>query len=159
MYSSKEGSTGNKEEATVVTQIVQAITNKGATTERIGIITPYNAQKSLIKEALPGYEVDSVDAFQGQERDIIIVSAVRTSMNILPSSETEIKSEHVLGFLTDPNRFNVMVTRARYSLVIIGDTDHLSKWSRMWKNYIVYSTAERRLFLPGDFLLQLNKHV
>jgi ATP-dependent RNA/DNA helicase IGHMBP2 len=88
--------------------------------KNIGIISPYKAQVSLLQEALKeGPElgtvsgklnINTVDSFQGQERDIIYISLVRSNE----------KGE--IGFLSDIRRMNVAMTRARKKLVIVGDS-------------------------------------
>jgi ATP-dependent RNA/DNA helicase IGHMBP2 len=88
--------------------------------KNIGIISPYKAQVSLLQEALKeGTElgpvtgrlsINTVDSFQGQERDIIYISMVRSNE----------KGE--IGFLADIRRMNVAMTRARKKLVIFGDS-------------------------------------
>ncbi|CDI76960.1 ATP-dependent helicase, putative [Eimeria acervulina] len=83
----------------------------------IGILTPYDAQKARIRFALNDsfdkalcyqIDVDSVDGFQGKEKDLIIFSAVRSN----PRGE--------IGFLKDARRLNVMLTRARRGLLVGG---------------------------------------
>ncbi|XP_073680895.1 probable helicase senataxin isoform X1 [Garra rufa] len=85
---------------------------------RVGVITPYNAQKQRITEAVRvsginskqiQVEVDTVDGFQGREMDCIIVSCVRAS-----------NENGSIGFLGNRQRMNVTITRARYSLFILG---------------------------------------
>lgn len=95
---------------------------------QIGVITPYEGQRSYIvsymqfngtlkKELYKEVEVASVDAFQGREKDYIIVSCVRSN-------------EHQgIGFLNDPRRLNVALTRAKYGLVILGNPKVLCKVS------------------------------
>jgi superfamily I DNA and/or RNA helicase len=88
--------------------------------KNIGIISPYKAQVSLLQEALKDSEVwelvagrisiNTVDAFQGQERDLIYISMVRSGEN------------GEIGFLSDIRRMNVAMTRARRKLVVIGDS-------------------------------------
>ncbi|HEX3008040.1 MAG TPA: AAA domain-containing protein, partial [Bacteroidales bacterium] len=87
----------------------------------VGIISPYKAQVSLLQDSLNGatifpdhitenLNINTVDSFQGQERDIIYISLVRSNE----------KGE--IGFLSDTRRMNVAMTRARKKLVIIGDS-------------------------------------
>jgi len=78
----------------------------------IGIISPYRGQVNYLKELLSESESDinTIDAFQGQERDIIIVSLVRSN------------EEGIIGFLKDYRRMNVAMTRARKRLILIGDS-------------------------------------
>ena len=89
--------------------------------DNIGIIAPYKAQSSLLKELFEeqfeAHElirqktaISTVDSFQGQERDIIYISLVRSN------------ERGEIGFLSDTRRMNVAMTRARKKLVIIGDS-------------------------------------
>ena len=93
----------------------------------IGIITPYIGQKKLILEKLYLKDKDfdyynnnivtvaSVDSFQGKEKDFIIINTVRSNY------------KNFIGFLKDPRRLNVSLTRAKHGLIIIGDAYCLSK--------------------------------
>ncbi len=89
--------------------------------QNIGIISPYKAQVGLLKEQfdvkyaanedlMSKLAINTVDSFQGQERDIIYISLVRSNE----------KGE--IGFLADTRRMNVAMTRAKKKLVIIGDS-------------------------------------
>jgi ATP-dependent RNA/DNA helicase IGHMBP2 len=100
--------------------------NKLHEVQNIGIISPYKAQTTLIAETieinkpfpiemLEKIAVNTVDSFQGQERDIIYISLVRSN----ESGE--------IGFLSDTRRMNVAMTRARKKLVIIGDSGTIGK--------------------------------
>ena len=99
------------------------------------IITPYLGQKELLEEYLSdnkiNMEVSSVDAFQGQERDFIIINTVRNNKDC------------EIGFLKDVRRLNVIISRAKYGLIIIGNADCLynakieNKYS-IWRKYIEY---------------------
>ncbi|HYG40260.1 MAG TPA: AAA domain-containing protein [Cytophagales bacterium] len=88
----------------------------------VGIISPYKAQVNILKEkflqdewvGFTNIAVNSVDGFQGQERDIIYISLVRSN------------SENEIGFLKDYRRMNVALTRAKKKLIIIGDSATLS---------------------------------
>lgn len=71
-------------------------------------------------------EIASIDAFQGREKDVVIISAVRSN------------NQRKMGFLDDFRRLNVSITRARCGLVIIGNADCLSTdlhWSALISNY------------------------
>lgn len=79
----------------------------------VGIISPYRAQVELIKEMIEPKEnlvIQTIDGFQGQEKDVIYISLVRSN------------AEGNIGFLSDRRRMNVAMTRAKKKLVIIGDS-------------------------------------
>ncbi|CAI9716309.1 Hypothetical predicted protein [Octopus vulgaris] len=89
--------------------------------EDIGIITPYRKQVEKIRMLLSHLgrdvvKVGSVEEFQGQERKAIIVSAVRTNEELMNFDQ-----RHILGFLCNPKRFNVCITRAQALLIIVGN--------------------------------------
>lgn len=108
-----------------------------------GIISPYKAQVKLIRRLLKmqrfyralrsQISVNSVDGFQGQERDVILLSMVRDN------------EEGSIGFLHDLRRMNVAMTRARMKLIIVGDADTLSQ-HRFYKELVEYFKAH------GDFV-------
>src|SRR5262249_60921081 len=78
--------------------------------------TPYAAQVRLLRERLPipGLEIDSIDAFQGREKEAVVLSLVRSNQ------------EGEVGFLADVRRMNVALTRARRKLLLVGDSATLS---------------------------------
>ena len=90
-----------------------------------GIISPYRAQvqylrgrikaSSVLRPLFPLLSVNTVDGFQGQERDVIFISLVRAN------------SEGQIGFLSDLRRMNVAMTRARMKLVILGEAATLAR--------------------------------
>lgn len=117
-------SRSNRAEAALVMKYLQdLIENSGVTPSDIGVITPYAAQAKLIRRLLLSSEiqggtgllenltVQTVDGFQGREREVIIISLVRSN------------HRREIGFLADARRLNVAVTRARSHLVIIGDSE------------------------------------
>ncbi|PNH11314.1 putative helicase [Tetrabaena socialis] len=91
----------------------------------IGIISPYRKQVQRIRAILASTDrsikVGSVEEFQGQERRVIIISTVRSSSQYLAFD-----SKHRLGFLSNPKRFNVAITRAKALLVVVGNAEVLA---------------------------------
>ena len=108
----------------------------------VGIISPYRAQVQLLRRMIKKREffkpyrhlisVNTVDGFQGQERDVIILSLVRSN------------DEGQIGFLRDLRRMNVAITRARMKLIILGSVDTLTKhpfYKRLYE-YIIKMNLE-----------------
>ena len=102
----------NDLEADISVSIAQDYLNAGAGEDDIGIISPYADQVKLIQEKTP-VEVKTVDGFQGREKEIIIISTVRSN------------SHGNIGFLKDLRRLNVAITRAKRKLIIIGNANTL----------------------------------
>lgn len=101
----------------------------------VGIISPYRAQVQYLKKLIKKYEffkpyrrlisVNTVDGFQGQERDVILISLVRSN------------DEGQIGFLKDLRRMNVAMTRARMKLIILGNKDTMTKhpfYKKLWES-------------------------
>ena len=121
----------NKEEAEQTLQVlekyIQKIGKQRMLDERIdiGIISPYRAQVQYLRRLIQKraffkpfrclISVNTVDGFQGQERDIILISLVRSN------------EDGQIGFLRDLRRMNVAITRARMKLIILGDINTLGK--------------------------------
>ncbi len=106
----------NPREADLVAQTVRSLLEAGVVAADIGVITPYAAQVRLLrtKLAIDQLEIDTVDGFQGREKEAIVISLVRSN----DSGE--------IGFLADLRRMNVAMTRARRKLIVIGDSATLS---------------------------------
>ena len=102
----------NKLEADICVQITQDYLNDGVEESDIGIISPYADQVKIIQDMTP-VEVKTVDGFQGREKEIIIISTVRSNIN------------GNIGFLKDLRRLNVAITRAKRKLIIVGNKDTL----------------------------------
>ena len=112
------GSFKNNGECKVVIQVVRKLCNWGIVDDQIGIISPYSAQVSLIRELLPSesqVEVGTVDGFQGLEKEVVIFSAVRSN------------PQGSIGFLNDSRRINVAVSRARRQFILVGDSSTLKR--------------------------------
>jgi len=106
------------------------------TDQDIGVIAPYHAQCKKIRAALKAIagsvKVGSVEEFQGQERTVIIISTVRSSREFV-----HYDLKHTLGFVANPRRFNVAVTRAKALLIIVGDPAVLSL-DPLWRSFLNY---------------------
>lgn len=126
----------NRTEASNCEKIVTRFMKSGILPSQIGVVTPYEGQRSYIvqymqfngslrKDLYKEIEVASVDAFQGREKDYIILSCVRSN-------------EHQgIGFLSDPRRLNVALTRAKYGVVILGNPKILSRHP-LWHHLLVH---------------------
>jgi len=136
----------NRTEASNVEKIITRFFKAGVQPQDIGIITPYEGQRSYIvqsmqangtfkKENYKEIEVASVDAFQGREKDFIVLSCVRSN------------DHQGIGFLSDPRRLNVALTRAKYGLVILGNPKVLSKHP-LW-HYLLLHFKERNCLVEG----------
>ena len=124
----------NRKEAENVEQVVSSFFNAGLRPEQIGIITPYEGQRAFIMNYMARngqleasyykeIEVASVDSFQGREKDFILFSCVRSN------------EASGIGFLNDPRRLNVALTRARYGLIIFGNAKVLAQHD-LWNNLL-----------------------
>lgn len=102
----------NPREAELVVRKVRALLAAGLTPRQIAVIAPYAAQVRLLRElaSIDGLDVDTVDGFQGREKEAIVISLVRSN------------AEGEIGFLGDVRRMNVALTRARRKLIVVGDT-------------------------------------
>ena len=102
----------NRKEAAWVVQQVRDLMDAGVREEEIAVIAPYAAQVRLLRNRLQSrkLEVDTVDGFQGREKEVVIVSLVRSN------------TDGEIGFLSDTRRTNVALTRAKRSLRVIGDS-------------------------------------
>jgi ATP-dependent RNA/DNA helicase IGHMBP2 len=113
---SPEGSESklNQGEAELAADEVARILQLGVAPADLAVISPYDAQVQRLRQLLEahldaGLEVDTVDGFQGREKDAVVVTLVRSN------------GDGELGFLADVRRMNVALTRARRKLVVIGD--------------------------------------
>lgn len=126
----------NRTEAANVEKVTTRLLKAGIRPEQIGIVTPYEGQRAYLVQYMQAngalntklyleIEVASVDAFQGREKDFIILSCVRSN------------EQQGIGFLNDPRRLNVALTRAKYGLIIVGNPKVLAK-HQLWNHLIRY---------------------
>lgn len=136
----------NRTEASNVEKITTRFIRCGMKPEQIGVITPYEGQRAFLVQhmqyqgSLPAkiyqeIEVASVDAFQGREKDLIIMSCVRSN------------DHQGIGFLNDPRRLNVALTRAKYGIIVIGNPKVLSK-QPLWNNLLNFY-KEQKVLVEG----------
>lgn len=137
----QNGSVYNKQEVAAVTDCTKKLVHakldgRNIKPKDIGIITPFRQQTIMIEQNLNKHKlndivVGTVETFQGQEREIILLSTVRSKV-------FHTNGENHIGFLSNPKRFNVALTRAKSLLIIIGNPVILCKdknWKVLWQYY------------------------
>ena len=133
----------NENEMLHIFGIVMRLKKIGVKVENIGIITPYNAQKLKLQYEKFNKEtelkIESVDGFQGGEKDYIIISTVRSNYS------------GAIGFLTSPKRLNVALTRARKGVIILGNVECLSKRNSIFRDLIKFYKS-KKLIVKGEKL-------
>ncbi|KAI8503649.1 hypothetical protein Bbelb_186200 [Branchiostoma belcheri] len=127
----------NPVEAVQVLRYTQLLLGGCVKQSDLGIITPYRKQVEKLRLLLGSVGLDevkvgSVEEFQGQERLIIIISTVRSTTNMLKHDTL-----HTLGFLSNPKRFNVSVTRAQALLIMVGNP-HVLGQDPYWLSMLQY---------------------
>ncbi|WP_316836143.1 AAA domain-containing protein [Pedobacter nutrimenti] len=115
----------------------------------IAIISPYKQQVRILKELLlqapellkyaACISVNTIDSFQGQEKDIVYISLTRSNM------------EGTIGFLSDIRRMNVAMTRARKKLIVVGDSATLSRFS-FYSGFIAYAEQQNAYHSAWEFM-------
>jgi hypothetical protein len=164
--------TNNGETELILRILKHLILDKTIKNANISIITPYSAQRDLIAttiqqdpvinpesksieeevdedsltskkpttiKTIVDIMVSSIDAFQGREKDIIIFSCVRSN------------SENNIGFVKDPRRLNVALTRARCGLVLVGDGTTMAKGDALWKHLMGHLTEEKMVVSAEEY--------
>jgi senataxin len=140
----------NEQEAYYISKILQHLqTKKIDITKQVGVITFYSAQVAQIKNQLkkinlPNENVHTVDGFQGEECDIIIISFVRSNLH------------GTIGFLNDYRRLNVALTRAKFSLIMLGNAATFEKKESDISKLII-DARKRNLFFEESNLKQILK--
>lgn len=146
----------NRMEAYSVNLVVQKFLHCGISGSRIAVVTPYDSQRTLVRQLLyqsnqthlsesKKVEVASVDEFQGREKDYIVFSCVRSNSN------------QEIGFLRDYRRLNVALTRAKYGIVIIGNPNTL-KSDPIWSS-LLHFYQEQKCLVNGATLENLSLYL
>lgn len=99
----------NQAEIDAVSDVIHHLKRKNIEEDQIAVITPYKAQARKLQQLFPTIEIDTVDAFQGREKDVVILSFVRSNKH------------GNIGFLKDFRRLNVSISRAKSKLIMIGN--------------------------------------
>ncbi len=132
----------NPKEANVVVRLVRELMDAGVTADQIAIIAPYAAQVRLLRGRLDtqGLEVDTVDGFQGREKEVVLITMVRSN------------DRGEIGFLSDTRRTNVALTRAKRKLIVIGDSATLgtNDFYRKMLEYFESKNAYHTVWEFGD---------
>ncbi|KAI9724705.1 MAG: hypothetical protein M1828_003574 [Chrysothrix sp. TS-e1954] len=133
-------SKSNEMEASLVALHVHRLTSAGLKPSDIAVITPYNAQlsllSSLLKERHPGIELGSVDGFQGREKEAVVLSLVRSN------------TTGEVGFLGERRRLNVAMTRPRRQLCVVGDSETVGKGGGFLKGWMAFLEEQADLRYP-----------
>ncbi|RFS18824.1 DUF2075 domain-containing protein [Chitinophaga silvatica] len=148
-------STSNPEEAAfLLKHLTQLVVSLGTqyTPEKfptIAVVSPYKQQVVILKELLEHapilqpytskISINTIDSFQGQERDIVYISLTRSN------------SENKIGFLSDIRRMNVAMTRARKKLIVIGDSSTLSGFD-FYAGFISYAEEQQAYISAWEFM-------
>lgn len=134
-------SKSNENEADIVQKYVGTLISASVPPTSISIISPYNSQVVLIASSVhpqyPEIEVNSVDSCQGRENDVVIISLVRSN------------EEGEVGFLRELRRLNVSMTRPRRHLVVVGDSETVSKGSEYLKSWMTWLEEEALVKVPS----------
>jgi len=148
----------NPEEANEVMSIIENLMLRKIKPEQIGVICPYGSQATFIRDKLSTLvdcnklKIASIDGFQGNEKDYIIISMTRTN------------TESLSGFFHDPRRVSVALTRAKYGLIIIGNLNSFRGMGNAWGrlcDYCIEHNYVRKAFIKIDMpikeKLRINK--
>jgi superfamily I DNA and/or RNA helicase len=132
----------NPKEANVIVRLVRELMEAGVTADQIAIIAPYAAQKRLLRGRIETteLEIDTVDGFQGREKEVVLITMVRSN------------DRGEIGFLSDTRRTNVALTRAKRKLIVIGDSATLATndfYAKML-DYFESHNAYRSVWELGD---------
>jgi superfamily I DNA and/or RNA helicase len=117
-----------------VAQLTTDLIDAGVAPEQIAVIAPYDDQVGRLERQIDveEVEIDTVDGFQGREKEVVLVSLVRSN------------ERGEIGFLDEPRRFNVAVTRARRKAVVVGDAGTVATGD-VFDAFIRYAEDEGRV--------------
>lgn len=128
----------------MIAQMLRYLLAQSVRLSSVGVITPYKGQRIFLQSYLrktlelsllqmTSLEVNSIDSFQGREKDFIILSSVRSSKT------------GGIGFLNNERRLNVAITRAKFGMVVLGNATVL-KQNHFWNNLLFHFAAKKLIF-------------
>lgn len=135
-------SKSNSREAELVVEHVNKLVEAGVREADIAVVTPYSAQVALLSSMLKddcsfqAVEIGTVDGFQGREKEVVIVSLVRSN------------TTREIGFLSEKRRLNVAMTRPKRQLCVVGDSETVSHGGKFMKDWIEWLTEYADLRYP-----------
>jgi predicted DNA helicase len=148
-------STSNPEEASFLLRHLTALVIKlkqvyaAENFPTVAVISPYKHQVEILKEQLLSHaglveagsaiSINTIDSFQGQERDVVYISMTRSN------------NENSIGFLSDIRRMNVAMTRARKKLVVVGDSATLSQL-QFYSDFVTYAQQQNAYLSAWEFM-------
>ncbi len=143
-FNEEKGRDGNSLQNEGELRIIrQLLTTEGFDLSKTAVISPYSGQVALAREMLPAQlRVSTIDSFQGQEQDVVILSLVRSN------------EDGDIGFLKDYRRMNVAITRAKNHLYVIGDSATIGAdaFYRAFLSYVEKQGIYRTVWeFPLDF--------
>jgi superfamily I DNA and/or RNA helicase len=141
----KGGSTLNYKEVEIIEGIVNRLEEVGIIPQQIAIISAYKGQRELIYNSMKKYAIGTVDGFQGNESDVVIFCITRDNMH------------GAIGFMKDPNRLNVAVSRARRKLIIVGNRKSLVSHVRnpVFMNFLI-AVSKKVVVVPKPEIGSMN---
>lgn len=138
----------NRSEVVLIDKILTPMISDGVSPDDIGIITPYKGQRGYLTQYLlksgtlepsvyKRIEIASIDSFQGREKEVILISTVRSSEKM------------GIGFLADSKRLNVALTRAKKAMIVVGNAVVLCK-NKFWNSLLYQYSKEETVFEGND---------
>jgi len=133
----------NAAEAQLLVSVLKLITTASAlATTEVAIVSGYAAQRGLLRRLVPDTDIriDTVDGFQGMERDLVLVSTARSN------------TSGKVGFLADARRANVLLTRARRGLIVFGNSSTLQQEAHTWRPWLEWVRQHDALVTAADVM-------
>jgi hypothetical protein len=141
----------NEGEELIIRELISKFKRERRDLQSIGVISPYKEQvkrmldldnvkrciSPSVSNAYPLVQVSTVDGFQGQEFDLVILSTVRSN------------TSGSIGFLDDARRLNVAITRSKYMMVVVCNQRTLSN-NELWKSFLGYVLEHGAIYNKGD---------